>query len=304
MSDLPFKRVFGESHLERRCRMLFAICLSSIVFMSFWWLDHVAEDLVNGATIAGARKLADAALVRCHWVDAFEKGSTFKEVASELERDLRTQAYKWKILGLEKSPAVEKPGNPEEENIVRQLEASFQQQMRLLGNGSDALRSDAPHSTDVNNLSELSPVFMYRPVPKVHEIHYYQPVYWKSSCVRCHTGTQTDSSAPPQGDAEHLGKIAFPFRVVKVTIPDRETRQTVSMIRALFIAFGIIAVFLAMMASFVIIRLVVVKPLRRLRVVSDQMIRGQPERGVEGCVAERSESPEDFKRLLQKLTDG
>jgi hypothetical protein len=91
MSDLRFKGVFGESHLERRCRVLFAICLSSIIFTSVWWLEQLAEELVKGATIAGARKQADAGLVRCHWVDAWEEGSTFKELASELERDLRTQ---------------------------------------------------------------------------------------------------------------------------------------------------------------------------------------------------------------------
>jgi hypothetical protein len=292
MSDLPFKRVFGESRLERRCRVLFAICLSSIVFTSFWWLEHVAEDLVKGATIAGARKLADAGLVRCHWVDAWEEGPIFKELASELERDLRTQNYEWKILGLDESPVVQKPENAEEESIIRQLEASLQQQMRLAGNEAGGLSS------------EPSPVFMYRPVPKANEIRYYQPVYWKSTCVPCHTGTQPDSPAPLQGDAKHLVKTAVPFRVVKVVIRDLETRQAVNMIRALFMASGIVTVFLAMLASYVIIRLVVVKPLRRLREVSDQMIHGQPEQGVEGRVSEQSESPEDFQRLLRELTDG
>jgi hypothetical protein len=305
MSDRSLKRVFGESRLERRCRLLFVVCLSSLLFVTFWWVESVAEDLVQRATLVEGRRLVDVALIRYHLVDLWEQDPALRQLAGELARDLQTQKYEWTILGLDDSPVIQKPANPEEERVLRQLQTSWQQQLRASGTGLGGPQPVASGPTHVTNSSELAPVYFYRPVPNDQAIHYYQPVYWRNSCSRCHTGTQAGSTASKSDRDAPSGKLALPFRVVKVIIPDRETRQAVAWNRALLTAFGIITVFVVMIAAYVIIRVVVVKPLQRLRLLSDGMNIGQADPRPDGRVSDDvAKSADDFQRLLHQLTDG
>ncbi len=62
--------------------------------------------------------------------------------------------------------------------------------------------------------------------------------------------------------------------VVKITVPDTATRVAINKNRAILIATAIVTVFLAMMAAYVIVRYVIVKPLKHLRDVSDDVTRG------------------------------
>jgi hypothetical protein len=60
-----------------------------------------------------------------------------------------------------------------------------------------------------------------------------------------------------------------------------------------------------MIAAYVIIRVVVVQPLRSLRQASDEMNRDQADPGAEGRSSDDgAKSANDFTRLLHQLTDG
>ena len=65
--------------------------------------------------------------------------------------------------------------------------------------------------------------------------------------------------------------------VAMITIPDGGTQEAINVNRAIFLATAIITVFLAMIASYVIVRYVIVKPLKHLRDVSDEISRGNIE---------------------------
>jgi signal transduction histidine kinase len=66
----------------------------------------------------------------------------------------------------------------------------------------------------------------------------------------------------------------MPFRVVRVTMPDSETRANVNKTRAILLAVGILTVFLAMVALYYVVKYIVIKPLSHLRDVSDAVARG------------------------------
>lgn len=66
----------------------------------------------------------------------------------------------------------------------------------------------------------------------------------------------------------------YPFRVVKVTMPAAETLQAITSNRAILTATGILTIFVAMVVWYMIIRFVVIKPLRHLRDVSNEITRG------------------------------
>ena len=46
MSYRSFKRVLGETSLERKCRFLFGACLLLLITASFWWYGKRTEQLV------------------------------------------------------------------------------------------------------------------------------------------------------------------------------------------------------------------------------------------------------------------
>ena len=62
--------------------------------------------------------------------------------------------------------------------------------------------------------------------------------------------------------------------VAELTISTESTQKSINLNNAILIAMAIITVFLAMVASYVIVRYVIVKPLRHLRDVSDAISRG------------------------------
>ena len=74
------------------------------MFVSFSWVEHIAEKLVEGTAIRKGRDLVDAALLRFHWEEVWENDPETKELARELSRDLLTQRYDWKVLALEETP--------------------------------------------------------------------------------------------------------------------------------------------------------------------------------------------------------
>jgi hypothetical protein len=57
MSYRSFKRVLGETSLERKCRFLFGACLLTLITGSFWWYGRSTEELVYEASRESARGL-------------------------------------------------------------------------------------------------------------------------------------------------------------------------------------------------------------------------------------------------------
>jgi two-component system, NarL family, sensor histidine kinase BarA len=328
MSYRSIKRVIGETSLERKCRLLFVAGLAFLIFFAFWWVEHMAEDLVRNATILKGRDLVVSALLRYHWAEQWEKDPGLQQLARELARDLQTQKYEYEILSLGDDRPAEKPLAAEEAQILRDLKVKLQDQMRTLtapaapglpgkntavGDAADLAKPPvvkppepqvAPRPSDATSTIDIQPVFHYQPVPKTNEIYYYQPVYWKNSCSRCHEGFESFDTYSRADLPLLLDKGTYPFRVVKVIIPDRETQQAITWNYAVLTAIGILTVFLAMVWLYVIIRYVVVKPLKHLRDVSDAISRGNSElRADIHTNDEFEELGNAFNRMLRHLTD-
>ena len=329
MSHRSIKRVIGETSLERKCRFFFVAGLSLLLAGTFSWVEHIAEKLVEGTAIRKSRDLVDAALLRYHW-EQWEASDpdtdpqhakALRELAVELARDIQTQKYEWKILALEDIPSAQLPANEEEKTILLQLKARLQEQMRNqsqqaeLGAAEHAAAGPTARGVKLNPESpvasppssdtaspEIQVVYEFQPVPSEGKIYYYQPVYWKESCGRCHLGFEGVVSF--YGANRPLDQGKLPFRVVKVDISDRETQEAITWNRALLTAIGILTVFMAMVILYVIIRYVVVKPLKHLRDVSEQISRGNTQLRAEIATNDEFEElASAFNRMLRHLTD-
>ncbi len=318
MAYRPIKRVIGETSLERKCRFLFGACLLLLISVAFWWVEHLAEGLVEKEAMRKGRDLVDLSLLRYHYQDVWESDAEAREVLEELSRDLETQRYDWDFLALEEFPETKLPANPDEEAILHELKAKLQEQLR---SGSLQVELDKPSETG----EEAPPAesFGGRPTDETHEIQpeyhfeteteaetgkiiirYYQPVYWKKSCIRCHINLE-GLDAYGRADAALFSDPAkYPLRVVKVTFEGSDTQNAITANRAILGAIGILTVFLAMVFLYVIIRYVVVKPLKHLRDVSEEISRGNTELRAEiHTNDEFEELANAFNRMLRHLTE-
>ena len=119
------------------------------------------------------------------------------------------------------------------------------------------------------------------------EYQYYEPIRVdSSSClVACHqpepggsgtygAGTQVAPSGQVSSASTEPLSQGDVMYVAKLTIPTGPIQSKLNRNTAILISTAIITAFLAMVASYVIVRYVIVKPLRHLRDVSDAISRG------------------------------
>ena len=109
-------------------------------------------------------------------------------------------------------------------------------------------------------------------------------------------GLGIDYGRPPQ-----VGDL---MSIARVDIPNGPTQRDVNKNRAVLLSTAIITVFLAMVASYVIVRYVIVKPLKHLRDVSDAVSRGNIDQRAEIHTADEFEElGVAFNRMLRHLMD-
>jgi signal transduction histidine kinase len=131
-------------------------------------------------------------------------------------------------------------------------------------------------------------------VPDRSEYQYYQPIFAKTDCILCH---RVVSGNPNLTEGDLLA-------VMQVTISDKETMKAQNANRAFLLAGAIITVFLAMMALWIIVRYVIVKPLTHLRDISDEISRGNTQLRADIHTGDEFEELGDaFNRMLRHLVN-
>jgi signal transduction histidine kinase len=124
-------------------------------------------------------------------------------------------------------------------------------------------------------------------------MHYYAPVRATQSCLECHYHQSGGGVEAEQGDL--LGMAA-------VVLPLSENDRRLAWNNALLLSTAIVTVFLAMAASWAIVRYVIVKPVLHLREVSDSISRGQLDRRAEIRTGDEFEElSQAFNRMLRHL---
>ena len=129
-------------------------------------------------------------------------------------------------------------------------------------------------------------------------------------CLRCHlpmssatgeTSTNFGRSVLANSSAEAVGDL---MAVADLTFSTEKTRNDIIVNRGILVAMAIITVFLAMVASYAIVRYVIVKPLRHLRDVSDAISRGNVALRADIHTGDEFEElAVAFNRMLRHLTD-
>ncbi len=271
MSYRSFKRVLGETSLERKCRFLFGACLLLLITGSFWMYGTLTDELVYNQNQRSGRLLVDTALNALH-LEKLETEDDFKRVVQALVENLNRE-YKWRAI---KANSIDGSGQPQDELEWQLLE-------RWQRAGRDP------------QIAELEqPLFEERHVPERSEYQYYQPIFAKTDCILCHRVVSGNNNLT-EGDL---------MAIMQVTISDEETIKAQNANRAFLLAGAIITVFLAMIALYVIVRYVIVKPLTHLRDISDEISRGNTELRADIHTGDEFEELGDaFNRMLRHLVN-
>ncbi|MEN6459025.1 MAG: ATP-binding protein [Thermoguttaceae bacterium] len=290
MSYRSIKTVFGETKLELKLLLMFGVGLFLVIVAAFWLYGGRTEQIVNEQNRETGRLLVDQEMQVQHWKGLENERS--QQFVQSLAAAFSKQPYELRFI-LPKPPATHEGGQKdyaphgafEERLLKRFLENKPRKR-------SNAIEFAERSSGDGNTY------------------YYYQPIRaTESRCFNgCHQPASNltgDSSLqnPPVGKsvAETEGDL---MAVARLAISTERARDTISVNRAILVATAIVTVFLAMVASYAIIRYVVAKPLRHLRDTSDAISRGNTSLRAEIHTGDEFEQlGVAFNRMLRHLID-
>jgi len=297
MSYRTFKRALGETNLERKCRFLFGACLLPLIAGSFWWYGAETNKIVVENNRPVAQALINSALLEAHLtIMLSELGQPASEKTikanEEMAKHWRSGKETWEFLYPKNEEGIAKPENSFEWDLVSRWsrlaetlnsDKAIEDLEKLpMGEQPWVLRQSGESSSQT---TEKTPPFSL----------YYKPIFAKKDCVFCHSTNGPDVVWPEL----QIGDL---LAIARVKIDMEDTNTRISRNQALLIGAAIVTVFLAMIALYVIVRYVIVKPLRHLRDVSDAIRRGETD---ERATIRTGDEFEDlgaaFNRMLRQL---
>ena len=254
MSYRAFKRLLGETSLERKCRFLFGGFILLLISGSFslyaYQTEHLAYEQIPTTCRLLVSQIVDHLLTSvCKTVGVDGKPvDGALPVAPDTARalaDFRRQweknwpralkEYRYRLITPNATKAENKPDDP----------YGHEQLNEFINN---------PDRNEENKL------FLSRSVN-----HYYAAIRASKSCMACHTQLQ---GAIKENDLLAMIQI-------DVDIPIDSIEKQVHINRAILISNALITALLIMGGSYLIVRYVIVKPVKHLKEVSDAISAGE-----------------------------
>jgi two-component system sensor histidine kinase BarA len=260
MARRPLRRVFGETSIELKCLILFGVFLLLVITASFlsYWI--VTENVVGEQNPKSGGLLADQDMLIMHW-RAFElKNEQFLSLVKSLTRDKPDKDYEVRYL-------LPDPTQPEKRQPRNDFERDLLQRYM--------------------SKKQTPPPYVERDDPQSDSYMFYRPIWGARGCVGglCHLPESGSQGGFPTGiNSPILGWGGPPggpplseddlMGVVCVTIPSGPLQARISWYWNALLAVAILTAFLAMIAFYVTIRYLIVRPLKHLRDVSDAISHG------------------------------
>jgi signal transduction histidine kinase len=258
MSYRAFKRLLGETSLERKCRFLFGAFILLLITASFWLYarqtEHLAYDQIRTACRLLVSQIMDVQLATgCHPVgpdlgveeEERKKDEDKKKMAVALAEFRQNWEKHWPTAALRdykfrtiKPNATRQENMPDPEDVERLKE----------------FQAD-PDKQEENQL-DLAKGFNY----------YYGAVRASQSCLGCHRQVGPDAAELKKNDL---------LAVIKIRAPTESIADGFHANRALLISIALVTAILIMAGSYLIVRYVIVKPVKHLKEVSDAISAGE-----------------------------
>jgi signal transduction histidine kinase len=293
VSYRTFKRVLGETNLERKCRWWFGISLIILLSLSFTWYGQRTDQLVDESIHSHSRELYRAGWQKLHLenLSSIEaktrraKGEDDSGFYKELADSGNSFAshYTWSPLLPTAHPDLPpdyQPQDATERDLISQWSAP---EVKTDEAASDGQPAAAPKFFERRLERDGHPVYQY-----------YQPMYAQKSCLNCHHSV----GRFPNPNLQENDLMA----VVRVTIDDQATVNAQAKNKALLWTAAIVVGFLSMISLWAVVRYVIVKPVTHLRDVANAVREGDVEqRAAIRTGDEFEELAAAFNRMLRQL---
>ena len=331
MSYRGIKRILGESSLERKILILFGVCLLLLIAGSFLWVSRVTEDVIRQNTKDKARGLSGDFMLRTHLNSVMFKedpdaNQSLRLLYEAISTEVKTTQYEAQTVVLKNSvsrtaitPVV--AAEPTEATRLRELSVSAAKTQafynRLMKEAALATDRDIP----VEPEEPLTPSDFSSDDPTVDDDFtfdqnyvYYAPVIFKQKCIYCHEpmGSEVEILDAIESDAgpEKLEEIKLkardnaPLTFVRIKLNYEQAKSAITRNRAILISVAIVTAVFSVLACWLIVRYVIMKPLKHLQDVSDEISRGQMEVRAELFTGDEFESlGKSFNRMVRHLLD-
>jgi signal transduction histidine kinase len=271
MSYRAFKRLLGETSLERKCRWLLGAGVLLLMTGSFWVYARQTESLAYEQLDTTGRALVVPILTEEH---AFgDKSKTVYQSSGDPNWPAQVQGYGLLVPNSDNSR--HKP-DPDDLPII------------------DRMMNDSGRTGDS------------RPIQKERAYYYYGAVRAGEKCLDCHR-----DAAQMEAIKIGAGKIANPnlqkddfMGAVRVRLSTQAIEDGFHTNRAILISFAIGTSLLIIAGSYLIIRYVIVKPVKHLKEVSEAIATGELNIRSEIQTGDEFEDlSHAFNRMLRNLTN-
>jgi signal transduction histidine kinase len=304
MSYRTFKRVLGETSLERKCRWWFGISLVVLLTLSFSWYGQRTDRIIDDLN----RMFFGPELVRTGWLevhfsklapgirrvlgeDAANTGAAgdvskqafFLDLVNS-SKELSGRDYKWDaLLPPDVAPTSSEYQPPDDD------------ERKLIAQWSLPAAQEKPSPDEDPTQTGASPEYWDRYIQQGDRLYYqyYQPMRAEKSCIQCHSRVFGSRPNLREGDL---------MAVIRVTTDHDPTAKEVAKNRAYLWTAAIVVGCVCMFLLWAVVRYVIVKPVKHLRDVANAVREGDVEqRAAIRTGDEFEELAAAFNRMLRQL---
>ena len=267
MSYRTFKRLLGETSLERKCRFLFGGGLLILITLSFYVYGRLTSSLVDDKDQITGRLMVMPIILKKHWIWLEQKNieTDFVHVIEAMSKELQPvdlAEYRYDLLKATSDDPAKGPSDDGDFRALDEFSRGKEEWSRITVNSENK-----------------------------KEFQYYGAVRATSSCLKCHNESLGETVA----EGQLIG-------VAKVTFPMARTERALAFNNAMLLTTAIVTTFLAMVAIFTIARYVIVKPVLHLKEVSDAISRGNLDRRADIRTGDEFEElSQAYNRMLRHL---
>ncbi|MEW4489012.1 ATP-binding protein [Thalassoglobus sp. JC818] len=268
MSYRRFKKLLGETSLERKCRLMFAGALLLLIGASFWVYARLNQRVVEEQQRDLAQVLIAQNLTVTHWekTQSLIDPETI-EIVTDLSRTLKPDDLaeeKWRFIpqDYENSDATRRPTETYDHDALKKL---------LYGGEKYWVYVD----------------------PEEQSYHYYEPIIAKENCLLCHRDRQFEPQISELDEMMGMARITFDLK---------KTQHDIDRNNAILTVMAIVTAVLGMGIAYLIVRYVIVKPVMHLKDVSDAIAQGELDQRADIQTGDEfQELSHAFNRMLRHL---
>jgi two-component system sensor histidine kinase BarA len=242
MSYRAFKRLLGETSLERKCRFLFGAGIVLLIALSFLLYSYQTEHLAYEQAVTSCRLLVNPIFEKHHILHLQAKGDQNLE-GRQLQQALRLAENR---LLKEKSQSYDY-------HLLREKEFADSFERDLF----KEFRKESEGKTEDWRRRGSEQVLLY-----------YAPIRANKGCLVCHHTSTEQEGLEPLSENELMA-------VMRIRMRTKSIEDGVHWNRALLIATALATAILIMVGSWIIVRYIIVKPVKHLKEVSDAISAGE-----------------------------